>query len=537
RWIAKKTNWQLSFLRTIYILPEAINSIYSLFHELKFTKVLQSQLHYLHLVFDEPCYIYHFVLSDIVEKRISCPIMILEVTRGHQYEDSPCKDLCNVKYPLYWIRTVRLTISLQDLSDLILLLMPESLPSIEYLNVTIEHRRKDLIAERYQSIKSIKLSENDLRYRNATETKLRSFVLRQMELTDVLVLFNTLTFPLLDTLILVDVYDKSLDNLFAFQQLISPSNLPFLKHNQFRFLLRFPAKYKQEWIERYYNNGWPFNNVGFHVDERIVEQIGYSSRLDIIEGVFFVYSIPFDLWRYMRTIHNYEFFARHSAITRQNYICQNMEWLCKWTNNEIQFITSLRAIRNVKTLCCSFFGINNQPEIVINPTHANLCHHLRSLTFQFKRHVPCESLKSHLPLQLILDKSPHLFYLSVKWSVLSRCSGRYPMITYVHLRDRTRFDVNQFNIIIPKVHYLAIGGQQLVREKEMVNFVCELLIDKAHFCELILLQINKNGNVRLKPQVKENTKQAIVAKIDRLKDSTVTRLEFSYHNQLTIWLC
>jgi hypothetical protein len=147
----------------------------------------------------------------------------------------------------------------------------------------------------------------------------------------------------------------------------------------------------------------------------------------------------------------------------------------------------------------------------------------------------------HSLLQLILDTSPHLFYLNARWRDLSHCSGRYPMIRHVHIihgGDGAPFDVIQFNTIIPNVRYLSIRGQrQLAREKDMVNFVSELLIDKAQLCQLLFLQINKNGNYRLKLGVKENTKQAIIAKIDRLKDLTTSQIEFSYHNQLSIWLC
>jgi hypothetical protein len=106
------------------------------------------------------------------------------------------------------MRTVCLTISLQHSSELILLLIPEALPLLEYLNVTIEQPRQDLITERKQPTKSVQLSENDLRYTNAAGTKLRSFVLRQMELQDLLTLFKIFTFPLLHTLILVDIFDK-----------------------------------------------------------------------------------------------------------------------------------------------------------------------------------------------------------------------------------------------------------------------------------------------------------------------------------------
>ncbi|CAF1021951.1 unnamed protein product [Adineta steineri] len=216
RWIATKENWKLSSLRTIYILPEAMNMIGVLLRELKFEKILQSQLHCLHLVFDQPCSTYYSTLSHLVEKRISCPIMLLKVTSGHRYQNWEYADLYNIKHPLYWMRTVCLTISVQHSSELILLFMPEALPLLEHLNVTIEQPRKDLITKRKQPAKSVQLSENDLRYANAAKTKLRSFVLRQIELDDLLTLFNTFTFPLLDTLILVDVFDKCKYNELKF---------------------------------------------------------------------------------------------------------------------------------------------------------------------------------------------------------------------------------------------------------------------------------------------------------------------------------
>ncbi|CAF4221737.1 unnamed protein product, partial [Rotaria sordida] len=254
--------------------------------------------------------------------------------------------------------------------------MPQALSLLEYLNVTIEQRRKDLISKRGQSTECFELCEKDLCYTNVGGTKLRSFVLRQIELDDLLILFNTFT--------LVDIYDKykcneiclvfsfffkyliifflmreiASDNLLAFQQSISPSNLPILKHDQFQVLLRFPVKYEHEWIRRYHKIGWAFDNVGFHVDEHIVKLLDYSSPLDIIEAVFFLYSVPFDLLKHMRTVHNYELFTRHSTIIRKNFVCQNMEWLCKWTNNEIQLITGLKTMRNIETIRYLCVGIN-----------------------------------------------------------------------------------------------------------------------------------------------------------------------------------
>jgi hypothetical protein len=82
QWISTKINCQLSSLRFIYILPEALKCLYSLFNELKFTKVFESQLNYLHIVFDDPYYTYHTFFSIVVKARISCPIIIFQLIKG-----------------------------------------------------------------------------------------------------------------------------------------------------------------------------------------------------------------------------------------------------------------------------------------------------------------------------------------------------------------------------------------------------------------------------------------------------------------------
>ncbi|CAF4402141.1 unnamed protein product [Rotaria socialis] len=150
--------------------------------------------------------------------------------------------------------------------------MPEALPLLEHLNVTIEQSQK----------------------KNANGTKFRPLVLRQMELDDLLVLLNSITFSLLEKLILVDIYDQSLDNLAAFQHSVSPLNLPALKHDQFQYLLRSPAKYEREYIRRFHNNGWPFENASFHVNEYLASLRYYYSSIDI-QAVLLVYSVPFPL--------------------------------------------------------------------------------------------------------------------------------------------------------------------------------------------------------------------------------------------------
>ncbi|CAF2057699.1 unnamed protein product [Rotaria magnacalcarata] len=107
---------------------------------------------------------------------------------------------------------------------------------------------------------------------------------------------------------------------------------------------------------------------------------------------------------------------------------------------------------------------------------------------------------------------------------------------FVKAGDHRSFDVNRLDMLVPKVRYLAIGGQALIREKHLIDFALRFLVDTVYFRELILLQVNKIDNVKLKPRVKAVVKEAIVSKIDRLQNSIMTRIEFFYRNQLSIWL-
>ena len=165
---------------------------------------------------------------------------------------------------------------------------------------------------------------------------------------------------------------------------------------------------------------------------------------------------------------------------------------------------------------------------------------LRSLAFRMERDHLFSSSQYQSPLQIILNVSTNLSHLNVTWKDFSRCSGRYPRITHVHLvlecGNHRTFDTDHLNILIPQVNYLLIGGHQLVRETSLINLVSKLLADNNYFRQIILLQINKDGNVRLKPRRKANIIESIMSRINRLRNTTTNRLEFNYHNILTIWL-
>jgi hypothetical protein len=89
-----------------------------------------------------------------------------------------------------------------------LLLQRNALPAIEYLNVTNEELHTALPLGVSKSVPDIRLSEHGLHER-ADGTRLRFLLLRYITLSDVIILIGSLTMPLLEKLILVDMYDHS----------------------------------------------------------------------------------------------------------------------------------------------------------------------------------------------------------------------------------------------------------------------------------------------------------------------------------------
>ncbi|CAM4834417.1 unnamed protein product, partial [Rotaria magnacalcarata] len=96
-------------------------------------------------------------------------------SRNH-YPSGVIKVLHNMQ-PLYWPNTVQLTLSIQQPSELTLLLKRGALPATEHLNVTNEEMRTALPLYRYKPISNIQLCEHELR-KVADGTRLRSLVLR-----------------------------------------------------------------------------------------------------------------------------------------------------------------------------------------------------------------------------------------------------------------------------------------------------------------------------------------------------------------------
>ena len=111
--------------------------------------------------------------------------------------------------------TVRLRLSFQDLSDLLLLMQSERLPRIEDLHLTMENGlyRSDQSHLGYENQSCLQLSPNDFLNRSeSTLINLRILQLRQIDLINVIVLIEHVkSMSQLQSLILVNCHVQSMN--------------------------------------------------------------------------------------------------------------------------------------------------------------------------------------------------------------------------------------------------------------------------------------------------------------------------------------
>ncbi|UJR31600.1 hypothetical protein I4U23_019086 [Adineta vaga] len=202
--------------------------------------------------------------------------------------------------PLSWPNTVQLTLSIQQPSELKLLFQHNALPVIEQLNVINENQ---YIALLFHTSKSI---QDNLREKSNDTIYLKCLILRYMILHGVVSLIGSLNMPLLEKLILIEMYDDTLDCIGEFQELCSSTHLPCLKN--LHFSLCFPQEMEPMWqmSSFNYNRQWPFNNIDCYLDDCYIRT---QKESDLIpKTLFVIYTHPINvLFRYKRTFYNYGF--------------------------------------------------------------------------------------------------------------------------------------------------------------------------------------------------------------------------------------
>ena len=110
--------------------------------------------------------------------------------------------------PLCWPNTVRLTLSIQHSSEIMLLLQDDALPMIEYLNITNEEIPGALLSHRDKRMLTKQPCEYNGRWIGEA-IRLRSLIIRYISLGDLNVLIGAVKMSVLEEFILVDLYTNS----------------------------------------------------------------------------------------------------------------------------------------------------------------------------------------------------------------------------------------------------------------------------------------------------------------------------------------
>jgi len=110
---------------------------------------------------------------------------------------------------LSWPNTVQLTLSIKHSSEISLLFEHNALPAIEYLNITIENLNTNLPSSVNISAPNVQLSKDSLRQTAIGCAHLKHLLLRYITLNDVIILIGLSSMPLLEELILINMYDDS----------------------------------------------------------------------------------------------------------------------------------------------------------------------------------------------------------------------------------------------------------------------------------------------------------------------------------------
>ncbi|CAF4284234.1 unnamed protein product, partial [Rotaria magnacalcarata] len=371
-------------------------------------------------------------LSEPVHHQVSIRTMILEVEK------------------------VQLTLSIQQPSELTLLLKRGALPATEHLNVTNEEMRTALPLCRYKPISNIQLCEHELR-KVADGTRLRSLVLRYINLKDAVILMDSLTMPLLEKLIFVDLYDRTLDHVGKFQELCSSTYLPALKDLHFSFC--FPQEMEHGWqMSSFSCNGkWPFDNLGCYLDDSWISVDGDLNS--VTDPLFVVYKRPINvLLQHKRTLHNHRL-VEHAIIPIVTNGRRSLDLTCDQTDQPDKLLKNLQVAANSSVnkiyLTCEV-GRTNIPVTPNCPVCSGLLlRHLRSMTFNFEPDSTQNTIRIMI-VEQILDASPNLSHLVTAWKDFRHCSKSYSNLKHlrlivdrVHSKDEPYFNVHQLTQLAP----------------------------------------------------------------------------------------
>ncbi|CAF2960608.1 unnamed protein product [Rotaria sp. Silwood2] len=443
--------------------------------------------------------------------------------------------------PLSWSNTVQLTLSIQHSSELRLLFEHNALPAIEYLNITIENLDTNLPSNVNISVPNVQITKDSLRETATGGTHLKHLLLRYITLNDVIILIGSIAMPLLEELILIDMYDDTLDRLGQFQELCSSTYLPALK--TLHFSLCFPQEIEHAWRMSSFNcnDQWPFDNINCYMDEYYMDD---PDEIDFILKILFViYNCPINLlYRHKRTFHNYGF-ATHVSAPICTIRRRLIQWVCDQKYETEQFNKTLQIIASghVNELHLTYLNERTNTSMMSKcDSHWNLSlNHIRSITFNIQSNSikKCERIAM---VKRILDVSPNISSLVIAWRDFRHCSRKYLNLKHVHLllngfheNPKHYFDIHRLNEIVPHLYLLETSDAVMKQNENLVEFILNI---SHQFDQLVHLILNKNSRYRSKNEQKIMFRDKLIAAThDQIFNGNNIHFQFHINDELRIW--
>ncbi|CAF0724874.1 unnamed protein product [Adineta steineri] len=443
--------------------------------------------------------------------------------------------------PLCWPNTVQLTLSIQHSSEIILLFKYNALSAIEYLNITIENINTDLAFNTDISAMDIQLSEDSLRQTVVASTHLKHLLLRYITLNDAIILIGSSIMPVLEELILINMYDNTLDRFGQFQELCSSTYLPSLK--TLHFSLCFPQEIEHVWRMNSfnYNRQWPFENINSYIDESYMRDLNEEKFIPKI--LFVIYNCPINLlYRHKRAFHNHGF-ATHASAPIRTIRRRSIQWICDQKYEAEQFNKTLQIVASgqVNELRLTYLNERTNTSMMSKyDSHWNLSlNHLQSVTFNIQSDSiqQCERIAM---IEQILDASPNLSSLVIAWRDFQHCSQKYLNLKHLHLllngrfkNPKNYFDIHRLNELVPHLYTLETSDSIMMLNEKLIEFILNI---SHQFNQLVYLVLNKKCLNRSSSKKKlEFTDKLIAASHDQIFHGYNMHFQFYGYDELRIW--
>ncbi|CAF1925183.1 unnamed protein product [Rotaria magnacalcarata] len=468
----------------------------------------KNTLQRLHLVFDRPTS-YFSILSWLISSRISIYTIKLEVEKGYEfYSNDLVRDLNMKKF--CWSDTIELSLSIQHSNEIMFLFRKGALPSIEHLNITNEEVYSILPEHINKPISSISFDKSQFN-EIVDGTRLKSLFLRYIFLNDLIILMNSLTMPLLEKFILIDLYDHKIEEAWR----ISPFSS---------------------------NGKWPFDNVDQYVDDLLFlddDGVSFVKRSQLI-----IYTRPINiLLEHKRTLHNHRF-ATHASMPIVTNRRRSLQLTCNEMDNPDQLLKTLQIVGSSHVNKLELIYRDDFINVLMISKYPSSCrlsfHHLRSMTFKSKTERIKEAERVYIVKQ-ILDSSPNRLHIEIEWNDFRHCSQRYSNLQHVHLlldrlcrQAKEPFDIDRLNQLAPNLCCLEISGGYLIFNENLFQFIFKII---RRFDQLVYLTLIKNDLYRSKPVTKIFFKERLI-EIDngRLFHSKDIQITFPQLDRLCIWI-